>query len=88
MIKRTKKFVKEHKSEIFTCTVCIGSVLILGHKINSSTNSRNDNTLDKVNIEKILDDIQRKITYKGIDIAELNDRVDKLELLLEDKKSK
>ena len=87
MFEKTKKFVKEHKTEIIAGSVFIVGGVLIGYKINKmnnemkllkNTNNTMDNVIDKVNLEKVLDDIQKKIQFKGCDITDNTMRLDDL----------
>ena len=87
MFEKTKKFVKEHKTEIIAGTVFIAGGVLIGYKFNKmnnemkilkNTNNTMDNVIDKVNLEKVLDDIQKKIQFKGCDITDNTMRLDDL----------
>ena len=87
MFEKTKKFVKEHKTEIIAGSVMIVGGVLVGYKFNKinnemkllkNTNNTIDNAVDKVNLEKVLDDIQKKIQFKGCDITDNTMRLDDL----------
>lgn len=83
MFEKTKKFVKEHKTEIIASSIVVAGGILVGCKLNKMNNEmkllkNTDNTLDKVNLEKVLDDIQKKIQFKGCDITDNTMRLDDL----------
>lgn len=87
MFEKTKKFVKEHQTEIIAGSVMIVGGVLVGYKFNKinnemkllkNTNNTIDNAVDKVNLEKVLDDIQKKIQFKGCDITDNTMRLDDL----------
>lgn len=83
MFEKTKKFVKEHKTEIIAGSIVVAGGILVGCKLNKMNNEmkllkNTDNTLDKVNLEKVLDDIQKKIQFKGCDITDNTMRLDDL----------
>ena len=66
MFEKTKKFVKEHKTEIIAGSIVVAGGILVGCKLNKMNNEmkllkNTDNALDKVNLEKVLDDIQKKL---------------------------
>ena len=83
MFEKTKKFVKEHKTEIIAGSIVVAGGILVGYKLNKMNNEmkllkNTDNALDKVNLEKVLDDIQKKIQFKGCDITDNTMRLDDL----------
>lgn len=87
MFEKTKKFVKEHKTEIIAGSVMVVGGVLVGYKFNKinnemkllkNSNNTIDNVVDKINLEKVLDDIQKKIQFKGCDITDNTMRLDDL----------
>lgn len=73
MFKKTKKFVKEHKTEIVLGIVVVGEIVLLKDKfIKPETNN-----IDKVNLEKILDDMQNKIRDNKFEILDIKESLEK-----------
>lgn len=73
MLNKTKKFVKEHKTEIVLGIVVVGEIVLLKDKfIKPETNN-----IDKVNLEKILDDMQNKIRDNKFEILDIKESLEK-----------
>lgn len=73
MLNKTKKFVKEHKTEIVLGIVVVGEIILLKDKfIKPETNN-----IDKVNLEKILDDMQNKIRDNKFEILDIKESLEK-----------
>lgn len=73
MLNKTKKFVKEHKTEIVLGIVVVGEIILLKDKfIKPETNN-----IDKVNLEKIIDDMQSKIRDNKLEILDIKESLEK-----------
>lgn len=73
MLSKTKKFVKEHKTEIVLGIVVVGELVLLKDKFIKPE----ANNIDKVNLEKILDDIQNKIRDNKFEILDIKESLEK-----------
>lgn len=73
MLNRTKKFVKEHKTEIVLGIVVVGEIMLLKDKFIKPESSN----IDKVNLEKILDDMQNKIRDNKFEILDIKESLEK-----------
>lgn len=73
MLNKTKKFVKEHKTEIVLGIVVVGEIILLKDKFVKPETSN----IDKVNLEKILDDIQNKIRDNKFEILDIKESLEK-----------
>ena len=76
MLNKTKNFVKEHKTEIILGVVVVGEIILLKDKFIKPETSN----IDKVDLEKILDDMQNKIRDNKFEI--LDEILDIKELLI------
>lgn len=73
MLNKTKKFVKEHKTEIVLGIVVVGEIILLKDKFIKPETSN----IDKVNLEKILDDMQNKIRDNKFEILDIKESLEK-----------
>jgi hypothetical protein len=73
MLSKTKKFVKEHKTEIVLGIVVVGEIILLKDKFIKPETS----DIDKVNLEKILDDMQNKIRDNKFEILDIRESLEK-----------
>lgn len=73
MLNKTKKFVKEHKTEIVLGIVVVGEIILLKDKFIKPETS----DIDKVNLEKILDDMQNKIRDNKFEILDIKESLEK-----------
>lgn len=73
MLNKTKKFVKEHKTEIVLGIVVVGEIILLKDKFIKPETS----DIDKVNLEIILDDIQNKIRDNKFEILDIKESLEK-----------
>lgn len=73
MLNKTKKFVKEHKTEIVLSIVVVGEIILLKDKFVKPETSN----IDKVNLEKILDDMQNKIRDNKFEILDIKESLEK-----------
>lgn len=73
MLNKTKKIVREHKTEIVLGIVVVGEIILLKDKFIKPETSN----IDKVNLEKILDDMQNKITETKCDILDIRESLGK-----------
>lgn len=73
MLNKTKKFVKEHKTEIVLGIVVVGELVLLKDKFIKPETSN----IDKVNLEKILDDMQNKIRDNKFEILDIKESLEK-----------
>lgn len=73
MLNKTKKFVKEHKTEIVLGIVVAGEIVLLKDKFIKPETSN----IDKVNLEKILDDMQNKIRDNKFEILDIKESLEK-----------
>lgn len=73
MLNKTKKFVKEHKTEIVLGIVVVGEIILLKDKFIKPESSN----IDKVNLEKILDDMQNKIRDNKFEILDIKESLEK-----------
>lgn len=73
MLTKTKKFVKEHKTEIVLGIVVVGEIVLLKDKFIKPETSN----IDKVNLEKILDDMQNKIRDNKFEILDIKESLEK-----------
>lgn len=73
MLNKTKKFVKEHKTEIVLGIVVVGEIILLKDKFIKPETS----DIDKVNLEKILDDVQNKIRDNKLEILDIKESLEK-----------
>lgn len=73
MLNKTKKFVKEHKTEIILGIVVVGEIVLLKDKFIKPETSN----IDKVNLEKILDDMQNKIRDNKFEILDIKESLEK-----------
>lgn len=73
MLTKTKKFVKEHKTEIVLGIVVVGELVLLKDKFIKPETSN----IDKVNLEKILDDMQNKIRDNKFEILDIKESLEK-----------
>lgn len=73
MLNKTKKFVKEHKTEIVLGIVVVGEIVLLKDKFIKPETSN----IDKVNLEKILDDMQNKIRDNKFEILDIKESLEK-----------
>lgn len=73
MLNKTKKFVKEHKTEIVLGIVVVGEIILLKDKFVKHETSN----IDKVNLEKILDDMQNKIRDNKFEILDIKESLEK-----------
>lgn len=73
MLNKTKKFVKEHKTEIVLGIVVVGEIILLKDKFIKPETSN----IDKVNLEKILDDMQNKIRDNKFEILDIKEFLEK-----------
>lgn len=73
MLNKTKKFVKEHKTEIVLGIVVVGEIILLKDKFIKPESSN----MDKVNLEKILDDMQNKIRDNKFEILDIKESLEK-----------
>lgn len=72
MLNKTKKFVKEHKTEIVLGIVVVGEIVLLKDKFIKPEPSN----IDKVNLEKILDDMQNKIRDNKFEILYIKESLE------------
>ena len=73
MLNKTKKFVKEHKTEIVLGIVVVGEIILLKDKFTKPET----NNIDKVNLEKIIDDMQNKIRDNKLEILDIKESLEK-----------
>lgn len=73
MLKKTRKFVKEHKTEIILGIVVVGEIILLKDKFIKPETSN----IDKVNLEKIIDDMQNKIRDNKFEILDIKESLEK-----------
>ena len=73
MLNKTRKFVKEHKTEIVLGIVVVGEIILLKDKFIKPETSN----IDKVNLEKVLDDIQNKIRDNKFEILDIKESLEK-----------
>ena len=73
MLNKTKNFVKEHKTEIVLGIVVVGEIILLKDKFIKPETSN----IDKVNLEKILDDMQNKIRDNKFEILDIKETLEK-----------
>ena len=73
MLNKTKKFVKEHKTEIVLGIVVVGEIILLKDKFIKPETS----DIDKVNLEKIIDDMQSKIRDNKLEILDIKESLEK-----------
>lgn len=77
MLNKTKKFVKEHKTEIVLGIIVVGEIVLLKDKFIKPETSNIDSNIDKVNLEKILDDMQNKIRDNKFEILDIKESLEK-----------
>ena len=77
---KAKNFVKEHKAEIITGAICIGTVTVLGMKLRNNSTPKND-----IQINSIIPEVPKAITndveylkHRVLGITDIEIRMDNL----------
>lgn len=77
---KAKTFVKEHKAEIITGVICVGTVAVLGMKLRNSSTPKNGNQINSI-IPEIPKDVMNDVDYlkrRVMNITDVEIRMDNL----------
>lgn len=78
--KKAKNFVKEHKAEIITGVICVGTVAVLGMKLRNSSTPKNDIQINSLTPEvpkEVMKDVEY-LKHRVLDITDVEIRMDNL----------